>query len=88
MPNPEFDLENQIHKLLSDFKIQTDHLISIRRPDLIIINNKRRTYRNVEFAVPANHGVELKESKREDKYLVLAWEMKNYGTWKWLLYQL
>ena len=33
-------LENDTHKLLSDFDIQRDHLISARRPDLIIINKK------------------------------------------------
>ena len=33
-------LKNDIHKLLLDFDIQTDHLISARRPDLIIINKK------------------------------------------------
>ena len=36
MHNPASILENETHKLLSDFDIQTDHLISARRPDLII----------------------------------------------------
>ena len=40
MHNPAFALENESHKLLWDFEIQTDHLISTRRPDLIIINKK------------------------------------------------
>ena len=40
MHNPEPVLENDIHKLLWDFDIQTDHLISFRRPGLIIINKK------------------------------------------------
>ena len=30
-----------MHKLLCDFKIQTDHQISARRPDQVIINNKK-----------------------------------------------
>ena len=34
-------LENNTHKLLWDFDIHTDHLISARRPDLIIINKKK-----------------------------------------------
>ena len=42
MHNPESVLENEMHKLLWDFDIQTDHLISARQPDLIIINKKRR----------------------------------------------
>ena len=34
-------VENDTHKLLSGFDIQTDHFISARKPDLIIINKKR-----------------------------------------------
>ena len=41
MHNPAPVLENDTHKLLCDFHIQTDHLISARRPDLIIINKKK-----------------------------------------------
>ena len=41
MYNPESVLENETHKLLWDFEIQMDHLISDRRPDLIIINKER-----------------------------------------------
>ena len=36
-------LENDTHKLPWDFDIYTDHLISARRLDLIIINKKRET---------------------------------------------
>ena len=42
MHNPAPVVENDTHKLLWDFDIQTDHLISARRPDLIIINNKKK----------------------------------------------
>ena len=42
MHNPASVLENETHKLLWDFDIQTDHFISARRPDLIIINEKER----------------------------------------------
>ena len=34
-------LENYTHELLWDFNIETDHLISARRPDLIITKKKR-----------------------------------------------
>ena len=37
-------LENDTHKLLWDINIQTDHLIPARRPDLIIINKKKRDF--------------------------------------------
>ena len=42
MHNPAPVLENDAHKLLWDFDIHTDHLISARRPDLIIINKKKK----------------------------------------------
>ena len=41
MYNPAAVLKNDAHKLLWDFDTQTDHLISARRPYLIIINKKR-----------------------------------------------
>ena len=40
MHNPTSVLENDTHKLLWDFDLQTDHLISARRLDLIIIIKK------------------------------------------------
>ena len=40
--NPAPVLENDTHKFLWDFDIQTDHLISARRPDLIIIIKKKK----------------------------------------------
>ena len=41
MNNPAHVLENDTHKLLWDVNIQTGHLISARRPDLIIIKKKK-----------------------------------------------
>ena len=34
-------LENEAHKILLDFEIQTDHLISARRPEPVLINKKK-----------------------------------------------
>ena len=59
MHNLESVLENNTHKLLWNFDIQTDHLISVRRPDLVIINKKKRTCRIVDI-------VKLKESQRTE----------------------
>ena len=64
MYNPAPILENATHKLLWDFNIQTDHLIPARRPDLIIINKKERTCKIVDFAVPADHRIKLKECEK------------------------
>ena len=69
------------HKLLWDFDIQTDHLISARRPDLIIIN-KKENLQIVDFAVPADHRIKLKGSVKKDKYLNLARELKKLWNMK------
>ena len=78
MFNPAAVLENDTHKLLRDFDIQTDHLISARRPDLIVINKKKkkRTCKIVDFAVLPDHRIKRKESEKKDKYLDLARELK------------
>ena len=65
-------LENDTYKRLRDYDIQTDHRISTRRPDLIIIN--KRNCKIVDFAVPADHRIKLKEYEKRDKYLDLARE--------------
>ena len=72
------------HKVLWGFDIQTDYLISARRPGLIAINNnkKKRTCKIVDFAVPADHRIKLKESGKKDKYLDLARELKKVWTMK------
>ena len=76
MHNPAPVLENNTHKLLWDFDIHTDHRILTRRPDLIIINKKKRTCKIIDFAVPTDHRIKLKECEKKDKYLDLARELK------------
>ena len=69
----------------------TDHLISARRPDLIIIKKKKRTSKIIDFAVLADHRIKLKECEKKDKYLDLAMNWKktmehegdNYANCDW-----
>ena len=68
--------KNDSHKRLWDFNIQTDHLIPARRPDLIIINEKKRICKIVNFAIPADHRINLTKSEKKYKYLDLARELK------------
>ena len=85
MHNPASVLENDTHKVLWDFDIQTDHLISATRPDLIIINKKKKEMKIckiVDFAVPADHRIKLKEYEKRDKYLDLAIELKKLWNMK------
>ena len=83
MQNPESVLKNEIHKILWDFEIQTDQLISARRPDLVLVNKKKKKKKKekkrtwiVDFAVLAEHWVKLKESEKREKNHDLAWELK------------
>ncbi len=63
MHNPEPVLENDTHKLLWDFDIQTNQLNSARRTDLIIINKKKKKKicKIVDFPVPGDNRIKLKE---------------------------
>ena len=64
MHKPESVNENEKHKILWDFEIQTDHLIPTKKLDLMIINQKNgRTCRILDFAVPADYRANIKESK-------------------------
>ena len=72
MRNPAPVLENDTHKLLSDFDVQADHLISARRPYLIITNKKKRACKIADFVVPADHRIKLKECEKKDKYFDIA----------------
>ena len=71
MHNPAPVLEYYTHKLIRDFDIQTDHLI-----------NKKKIFKIVDFAVPADHRIKLRECAKIDKYFDLArflkklWNMK------------
>ena len=74
-------LENDAHKLLWDFNIHTYHIIPARNPDLIIINNKRKR-KIIDFAVPADYRIKLKECRKKDKYLDLTRELKKLWNMK------
>ena len=85
MQNPAPVLENNTHKFLWDFDIHTDHIITARRLNLIKINNKKkkkkekekkRTCKIVDFVVPADLRIKLKECEKKDKYLDLVKELK------------
>ena len=79
MYNSESFPENETHKLLRDFDVQTDRLILARRPDHIIINNnnkKKRTCKIEDFAVPGDHRVKMKEKGKKGKYCDLDSELK------------
>ena len=80
MHKPESVLENETDRILWDFEIQTDHLIPLKRPELVVANQKKkkkkksqkkkkkdikRTCRIVNFAVSADYRMKIKENERQ-----------------------
>ena len=52
------------------------YLIPARRLDLVVINKKKRICKIVDFAVPEDHRINLKECAKKDKFLDFARELK------------
>ena len=61
MHKSESILKNEIHKIPRGFEIQTDHLISARRPDLVIVDKREKTCQIVDFAALAEYRVKTEE---------------------------
>ena len=76
--NQEYVQENETHKVLCDFGIHTDRLISARRPGLVIAKKEKEkwTCRVVGFAVSTDFRVKFKKSEKRDKFIDLARELK------------
>ena len=64
------------------FEIQTDDIIFLRKPDLLIVNKRDRERDRervcwiVDFAVPTDHRVKSKENKKRYQHRDLAKELK------------
>ena len=62
-------------KVLWNFEMQTDRLISARRPDLVIVQKRRKGNKKrtcwIDLA-PVEHRVKLKEKEKKDEYLDIA----------------
>ena len=73
MHNLELVLKNETNKFLWDFEIQTDHPISARQTDLMLVKQKKKKqkkkqkekkWRIVDFDVPADHRLKSEKTKR------------------------
>ena len=51
-----------------DFSIQTDHVIEAWRPDLVVVDKKRRTCKIIDFAFPGVSRIEENEKEKIEKY--------------------
>ena len=73
---PESVLENEDYKILWDFSIQTDPVIEARRPDLVVVDKKRRTCKIIDFAIPGTSRIDEKEKEKIEKYQDLRRELQ------------
>ena len=93
--NPASVLENETYKFIWCFEIQTDYLISTRRPDLILVNKKKKKKKkkgenlpNCGLCCPSRLPVKLKESEKKG-YVTRPYKgIEKTRTWKWRWYQL
>ena len=53
-----------------------DQTILVRKPDVVLINEKDGTCYLEDFAVPADHHVKMKENEKIDIYLDVARQLK------------
>ena len=58
-------------------EFQTKHWIPARRPELVLINKKKRTCYLVDFAISVDRREKIKENEKTNKHLDLARELKN-----------
>ena len=70
---PKCVQENVTYNNIWSYESKRDHPIPATRPDLEVINKKRNC---VDFPVPVDHRVKMKERKKVDKYLALARDLK------------
>ena len=73
---PQSVLENEDYKILWDFSIQTDHVIEARRPDLVVVDQKERSCKIIDFAIPGDSRIEEKEKDKIEKYQDLEKELQ------------
>ena len=75
-------LENDDYKLLWDFAIRTDQVISHHRPDIVIVDKQSKEAMLVDVAIPGDSRVASKKLEKKIKYQDLAievqrlWELK------------
>ena len=59
-----------------DFTIETNHYITARRPDIVIVNKHDKTCQLIDVACPGNKRVKEKEDEKIVKYQDFARELR------------
>ena len=74
--NPESVQENNNAKLYWDKDIRTDKTIEHNRPDIVLVDKKKRECFLIDVAVPLVHKLEETYQVKKQKYTDLAYEIK------------
>ena len=74
---PEYVQDNETYKILGDFGIQMDNVILTRKTDLVVINNKMRTYHLIDVSVATNRRRKILKKQKIVIGLDLVRERKN-----------
>ena len=65
-----------------DYYVQTDHRISARRPDLILIDNNKKNMQNCGLCCPGWSQRKIERKWKKDKYFDLARGFNRMGNMK------
>ena len=63
-------------KVLWDFEVRTDRIVTARRPDLIVVDKQEKTAKIIDVAVPLDKNVRAKEEEKVQKYQDLKLEIQ------------
>lgn len=73
---PEHVCETATALLYWDRTIQTDHLVSHNRPDIVVLNKTTKKCTIIDIAIPAAANIKEKHKEKISKYLPLAAEIR------------
>ena len=61
---PDAVRENNDFHILSDFEVQTDHVVEAKRPDMIVTEKQNNICKIIDFAVPYDSRIEAKAMEK------------------------
>jgi len=74
--SPPVVIEIDDVKVLWDFNIFTDHVISTRRPDIVVVDKHLCRIMLIDVAIPSYFNVDDKETEKITKYQDLRMELE------------
>ena len=80
--DPQPVVESRDVKILWDFEVRTDYVISARRPDIIVLDNKKKCDFLIDVTIPADINNIEKEKEKILKYQEqkIKLQFRNSGT--------